>query len=176
MAFLLRRASPVIAALVGYLVLTAGARAATTFANPVLPGDYPDPTVVRTRGAFYASSTSASWAPIFPIFRSADLVRWRQVGAVFPRRPQWAGGNFWAPELVRWEQEVDGTPFERLLASSRTSVALAAADGGTRVELRIDQQLRGVGRLGGFMVKRAARKQLDDALTELDRLHGGGGV
>jgi xylan 1,4-beta-xylosidase len=81
--------------------LAPGARAAT-LTNPVLPGDHPDPTVVRVGDAFYASATSASWAPIFPIFRSRDLVRWRQVGAVLPAAPRWAAGNFWAPELVRW--------------------------------------------------------------------------
>jgi beta-xylosidase len=78
-----------------------GARA-VTFANPVLAGDYPDPTVVRAGGAFYASATSASWAPIFPVLRSPDLVHWRRVGAVLAGAPRWAAGNFWAPELVRW--------------------------------------------------------------------------
>ena len=76
------------------------------------------------------------------------------------------------PELVRWAQEVEGTPFERLLASSETRVVLAADGGGTRVELRLAQKLRGVARLGGFLVGRAARRQLDDALEGLQRLHG----
>jgi xylan 1,4-beta-xylosidase len=98
---LLRRAAIAIALTLA-VVATPDARAAATFANPVLPGDHPDPTVVRTAGAFYASATSASWAPIFPVFRSRDLVRWRQVGAVLPRAPRWAAGNFWAPELVPW--------------------------------------------------------------------------
>jgi uncharacterized protein YndB with AHSA1/START domain len=81
-----------------------------------------------------------------------------------------------APELVRWRQEVDGTPFERMLAASVTTVELAPADGGTRVSLRLEQKLRGIARFGGFLVRRAARRQLDDALTALDGLHGGGGA
>jgi uncharacterized protein YndB with AHSA1/START domain len=81
-----------------------------------------------------------------------------------------------APEQMRWRQEIEGTPFERLLAASETTVSLSDAEGGTKVELRLDQQLRGVARLGGFMVRRAARRQLDDALRGLDALHGGGGV
>lgn len=84
------------------LALPGAARAQSTFANPVLPGDYPDPTVVRSGGAFYASATSASWAPVFPLFRSADLVHWTRVGSILPRAPAWSNGNFWAPELVRW--------------------------------------------------------------------------
>ena len=78
-----------------------------------------------------------------------------------------------APEVRRFRQEVDGTPFERLLRSAETSIALAPdGDGGTRVTLEIRQRLRGVGALGGFMVRRATRRLADEALEALDRLHG----
>jgi uncharacterized protein YndB with AHSA1/START domain len=77
------------------------------------------------------------------------------------------------PELVAWEQEVAGTPFERVLAAARTTVALAPDGGGaTRVDLELAQRMRGVSRLGGFLVRRAARRQLDGALDALERLHG----
>src|ERR671933_910242 len=82
------------------LVAAALALAAPTFTNPVIRGDYPDPTVLRARGAFYASATSGSWAPLLPLFRSTDLVSWRRVGALLPRPPAWAVGRFWAPELA----------------------------------------------------------------------------
>jgi xylan 1,4-beta-xylosidase len=56
-------------------VLAAPAPAgAATLTNPVIPGDHPDPTIVRVGNVFYASATSASWATIFPLFRSTDLV------------------------------------------------------------------------------------------------------
>jgi carbon monoxide dehydrogenase subunit G len=78
------------------------------------------------------------------------------------------------PQRIVWAQDVDGTPFAKLLRSSETHVRLApAADGATDVELRLDQKLQGVSRLGGFLVKRAARRQLDDALAALRELHGG---
>jgi beta-xylosidase len=80
-------------------VAAALALAAPTFTNPVIRGDYPDPTVLQARGAFYASATSGSWAPLFPIFRSTDLVTWHQVGSLLPRAPAWGIGRFWAPEL-----------------------------------------------------------------------------
>jgi beta-xylosidase len=98
----LRCCGALVIAAVALALVPPGGAGAATFTNPVLPGDHPDPTVVRVDGAFYASATSASWAPIFPVFRSTDLVRWRQVGAVLPTAPRWAAGNFWAPELVRW--------------------------------------------------------------------------
>jgi len=79
-----------------------------------------------------------------------------------------------APEVRRWRQDVDGTPFERLLRSAETEVRLAPDDtGGTRVTLTLRQRLRGVGVLGGFMVGRANRRVADEALAALARLHGG---
>jgi xylan 1,4-beta-xylosidase len=68
---------------------------------PVVPGDHPDPSLLRTAGGWYATSTSGDWLPAFPIFHSSDLRSWSQVGSVLPRRPRWAARDFWAPELVR---------------------------------------------------------------------------
>jgi xylan 1,4-beta-xylosidase len=67
----------------------------------VLPGDHPDPSLLRAGSGWYATATSGSWLPAFPVLRSGDARRWRQVGAVLERRPAWAAGDFWAPELVR---------------------------------------------------------------------------
>jgi xylan 1,4-beta-xylosidase len=71
-----------------------------TFTNPVIPGNVADPSVVRAGGVYWATATSGGWAPVFPLFRSSDLVHWSQVGAVFSRPPRWARGNFWAPGLT----------------------------------------------------------------------------
>ena len=76
------------------------------------------------------------------------------------------------PELIAWAQDVDGTPFERVLKSATTSITLRPKGSGTEVEVRVDQQLRGVSRLGGFMLRRATARQLDEALAALERLHG----
>ena len=77
------------------------------------------------------------------------------------------------PELRRWRQEVDGTPFEGILAWSETEIRLEpAGDGSTRVTLEQEQKLRGMARLGGLMVRRAARRALDGALEGLESLHG----
>jgi uncharacterized protein YndB with AHSA1/START domain len=79
------------------------------------------------------------------------------------------------PRVVVWEQDIEGTPFAKLLARSVTQVELEPeGDGATRVELRLDQRLQGVSRFGGFVVRRAAKRQLDAALDALAELHGGG--
>jgi hypothetical protein len=78
-----------------------------------------------------------------------------------------------APEVRRWSQDVEGSPFERLLRSAETEVRLAPdGAGGTRVTVTINQKLRGIGALGSFLVRRATRTQADDALDGLAKLHG----
>ncbi len=68
--------------------------------NPVMAGDYPDPTVLRVGTDYWAMVTTGGWAPHFTILHSTDLVNWRAVGAVFQTQPAWAKGDFWAPELI----------------------------------------------------------------------------
>ena len=77
-----------------------------------------------------------------------------------------------APERRAWEQEVEGTPFGRVFAASSTEVELLAEGEGTRVTLVMRQRLRGSARFGGFMVRRATGRVLDEALEALEALHG----
>ncbi|MEA2428576.1 MAG: hypothetical protein QOF37_2204 [Thermoleophilaceae bacterium] len=78
------------------------------------------------------------------------------------------------PRRVAWRQELVESPFERILAAAETEIALAGADGGgTRVALTSSERLRGRFRLGGFMVRRATRRRLDEALAGLEQAVGG---
>lgn len=77
------------------------------------------------------------------------------------------------PRRLVWRQEIEESPFERILDESTTEISLAeAAHGGTRVELRAVQRLHGLSRLGAPMVRRATRRQLDEALEGLARAAG----
>jgi xylan 1,4-beta-xylosidase len=73
---------------------------AQTYNNPVIPGDFPDPSVIRAGDDFYATATTGGWAPHFPILHSKDLINWKIIGAVFDQKPEWTKGDFWAPEIV----------------------------------------------------------------------------
>ena len=78
--------------------------------------------------------------------------------------------------LLRWEQELDGSPFAPLLERAETTVSLepaAAPLGGTDVAIELRQQLRGWSRLVPFLFRRAARRQLAEALEGLERALGG---
>jgi uncharacterized protein YndB with AHSA1/START domain len=72
-----------------------------------------------------------------------------------------------------WEQEVAGTPFERVLGQAVTEILLEpSGDGGTHVTLAQDHKLRGYSRTGGFLLRRATRKRLDEALEGLEQICG----
>src|SRR5881409_1569038 len=97
-----------------------------TYSNPVLPGDHPDPSVIRVGDEYWATATTSEWAPLFPILKSRDLVKWEHVGNVFENRPDWSVGNYWAPEI----SEHSGTYFIYYVGRKRggpLSVAVATA-------------------------------------------------
>ena len=68
-----------------------------------------------------------------------------------------------------WAQEIDGTPFAKVLAERRVEARLEPAGDGTRVTIELRQRGRGMARFGRFMLRRAARKELDGALDGLAR-------
>lgn len=69
------------------------------YRNPVIPGDIPDPTVIRVGEMYYAAGTTSDFAPNYPIYESVDLVNWKQIGSIFIEQPMWTSDSFWAPEL-----------------------------------------------------------------------------
>ncbi|MDQ3722837.1 MAG: SRPBCC family protein [Actinomycetota bacterium] len=80
-----------------------------------------------------------------------------------------------APSARRWEQQLVNTPFERILMEYTGEIRLGpVSDAATGVAITLAQRLRGLGLLGGFMVRRAGRRQLDRALDGLEALVGGG--
>jgi beta-xylosidase len=81
---------------------TASAQRRAPRANPVMAGDYPDPSVIRVGRDYWATATTSEWAPEFPLLHSRDLVHWRTVGAVFQKRPAWSVGSYWAPEISQY--------------------------------------------------------------------------
>ncbi|MBZ4190417.1 family 43 glycosylhydrolase [Niabella beijingensis] len=66
----------------------------------VLPGDNPDPSVVKIGNEYWAAGTTSDWFPAFRLYRSADLVNWKSAGHVFTEMPAWADHYMWAPEIT----------------------------------------------------------------------------
>lgn len=105
----------------GLLLCTLAAGGRTTYTNPVIAHDCPDPTVLDDRartGYFYVYSTQSvvpgsgsvnkdasagagAKTVNLPIYRSRDLVDWEFVCDGFPDgRPAWVeGSKLWAPDI-----------------------------------------------------------------------------
>jgi hypothetical protein len=71
-----------------------------------------------------------------------------------------------------WTQEVEGTPFERVLQESITEILVEPVPEGTRVTLAQRQKLKGYTRVGALSMRGATIKKLDEALDALARILG----
>lgn len=112
------------------LGLAAGFSAAAApvqFQNPVLAGDFPDPSVIRVGEDYWATATCAEWAPIFPLLHSKDLVKWELVGHVFDQKPAWSTMNYWAPEICFYKNKYYVFYTARKAEGNTLTVAVASA-------------------------------------------------
>ncbi len=57
-------------------------------ANPILAGFYPDPSITRVGDDYYLVTSTFSWFPGIPVFRSRDLASWTQIGNAIDRPGQ----------------------------------------------------------------------------------------
>ena len=78
-------------------------------------------------------------------------------------------------ERYIWEQQLEGTPFERHLRHSSVEIGLRPDGDGTEVTITADQGLRGLSRLGGPMMRRGQRETLNEALSGIEQALGGEG-
>jgi uncharacterized protein YndB with AHSA1/START domain len=76
---------------------------------------------------------------------------------------------------IVWSQQIENTPFARVLKSAETEVSLARAQTSpaTEVTIELRQSLQGfLARLGGHLVRRAAGSTIEEALDGLERIVG----
>jgi arabinan endo-1,5-alpha-L-arabinosidase len=73
--------------------------------NPVLNKNFPDPTVIRFNGRYYAYATQGdvsgkTWN--IQVASSPDMQHWEPEGDALPRKPHWADStqDFWAPHVL----------------------------------------------------------------------------
>jgi xylan 1,4-beta-xylosidase len=62
--------------------------AAGQYANPILQGFYPDPSITRVGDDYYLVNSTFTWFPGIPVFHSRDLVNWTQIGNAIDRPDQ----------------------------------------------------------------------------------------
>lgn len=72
-----------------------------TFLNPVLKGNYADPSVVRDGDDYYLTHSSFDNIPGLFIWHSKDLVNWEPVGNALT---EFVGG-VWAPDIIKYKDK-----------------------------------------------------------------------
>jgi uncharacterized protein YndB with AHSA1/START domain len=72
-------------------------------------------------------------------------------------------------ERYVWEQQLEGTPFERHLKASKVEIGLRERGEGTEVSLASVQTMKGMSRLGSPMLRRGQGAILDEALDGIER-------
>ena len=71
---------------------------AATYTNPVIDRNFPDPSLLRDGGAYYAYATNDVQNVLCA--RSTDLVHWTRLPDALPQLPRWARPDrTWAPEV-----------------------------------------------------------------------------
>ena len=103
------------------------------------------------------SGTRARWTVVLETERGTGVrADYRCVRAEYRRR-------------YAWEQEIEGTPFERIIHGSGLEIELTATHRETEVAMTSDERLRGLSRLGSTMIRGAAKRRLDEALDGIER-------
>lgn len=70
-----------------------------TYLNPIMPGDHPDPTVLKDGEDYYMTFSSFDSYPGIVIWHSKDLVNWSPVTAALTRNI----GTVWALDICKHE-------------------------------------------------------------------------
>jgi beta-xylosidase len=76
--------------------ISPSSQAAGTFLNPIIKGDYPDPSIVRVGERYYLTHSANTYCPAFLIWKSENLVDWKPVGCALTDYD----GDLWAPDLA----------------------------------------------------------------------------
>lgn len=58
------------------------------YRNPIIPGFHPDPSICRVGQDYYLVTSSFEYFPGVPVFRSRDLLNWKQIGHCLTRPSQ----------------------------------------------------------------------------------------
>jgi len=69
------------------------------FLNPILSGDYPDPSVLRDGNDYYMTHSAFMYGPGLLIWHSQDLVNWEPVC----NANEAFEGNIWAPDFIKYK-------------------------------------------------------------------------
>jgi GH43 family beta-xylosidase len=89
------------------------------YQNPIYPGEFADPFVLKTARGYFAYGTAPAGADgrIFPVLHSDNLADWRLLGGALAPLKDVRGFSYWAPEVA----EKDGRYYLFYSASTTPS-------------------------------------------------------
>lgn len=73
----------------------------TTFLNPILGGDFPDPTIMRDGKDYYMTHSSMYYVPGLLVFHSTDLVNWEPISNALNTYM----ASVWAPDMCKYKDK-----------------------------------------------------------------------
>jgi uncharacterized protein YndB with AHSA1/START domain len=115
------------------------------------------PRATRVEDVWNPGSARGRWTAVLETERGTGVrADFRCTGSTAHRR-------------FAWEQDVEGTPFERILRASALEIGLEPEGDATLVTLTSIEALRGLARMGSAMMRGASRRRLDEALAGIDR-------
>jgi beta-xylosidase len=68
-----------------------------TFTNPILGGDYPDPSILRDGADYFMTHSSFDYNPGLVVWHSTDLVNWEPISYALKTYL----GSVWAPDISK---------------------------------------------------------------------------
>lgn len=74
------------------------AMSSSTYTNPIVARNFPDPFIIEDKGTFYAYATHSGPGG-FQVMTSKNLVNWDNHQAV--GKPSWSKDQLWAPEIYK---------------------------------------------------------------------------
>lgn len=72
-----------------------------TYKNPILGGDYPDPTIIREGNDYYMTHSSFDYMPGLVVWHSQDLVNWEPISYGLHTYL----GSVWAPDISKYDNK-----------------------------------------------------------------------
>lgn len=105
------------------------------YQNPILGGDYPDPSVLRVGNDYYMTNSSFNYYPGLLVLHSTDLIHWERVSHALYKNV----GSVWAPDLVKYKD----TFYIYFPAGGTNWVVTAKSPEGPWTE-PVDLKLRGI--------------------------------
>ena len=84
---------------IGVLLSVMLSAEAQTYVNPILGGDYPDPTIMREGKDYYMTHSAFDYQPGLTVWHSRDLVNWEPISYALKTYL----GSVWAPDICKYK-------------------------------------------------------------------------